>query len=141
MSHCSVGVDSTRVAAEFTALVGQPAHGVSLDFVTAASPTAQPTSSVTLKQGPKALLALDSVPGAGGTRWSILEAGPGFRGVQKADVASTDGVTFTGAVDGRDVVPFQQAGLGDARLRGRPVAPHRQAESLRGGSVPRFSRS
>ena len=122
VSHCSVGVDSTRVAADFTALVGRPAHGVSLDFVTAASPTAQPTSSVTLKQGPNALLTLDSVPGAGGLAVD-LEAGPGFRGVQKADVASTDGVTFTGAVDGRDVVPFQQAGLATLVFADGQMAP------------------
>lgn len=116
LSHCSVGVDSTRVAAEFTAQVGRSAHGVTLDFMTAASPAAQPTSSVTLKQGATALLTLDSVPGAGGLAVD-LEAGPGFRGVQKADVASTDGVTFTGAVDGRDVVPFQQPGSGRSSSR------------------------
>ena len=122
VSHCSVGVDSTRVAAEFKALVGRPAHGVSLDFVTTASPTAQPTSSVTLKQGPNPLLTLDAVPGAGGLAID-LGAGPGFRGMQQADVASTNGVTFTGAVDGRDVVPFQTAGLATLAFADGQTAP------------------
>ncbi len=139
VSHCSVGVDSTRVAAEFTALVGRPAHGVSLDFVTAASPTAQPTSSVTLKQGPNALLTLDSVPGAGGLAVD-LEAGPGFRGVQKADVASTDGVTFTGAVDGRDVVPFQQAGLGTLDFADGQLPPTVKLKASVKGALRRLTK-
>ena len=139
VSHCSVGVDSTRVAAEFTALVGRPAHGVSLDFVTAASPTAQPTSSVTLKQGPNALLTLDSVPGAGGLAVD-LEAGAGFRGVQKADVASTDGVTFTGAVDGRDVVPFQQAGLGTLVFADGQMAPAVKLKGSVKGALRRLTK-
>jgi hypothetical protein len=110
LSHCSVGVESTRVAAEFTAQVGRPKNGVTLDFVTAASPAAQPTSTVTVKQGPNTLLTLDSSAGAGGLTID-LGTGVGFSGVQSADVASSDGVTFSGAVDGRAVVPFQTAGL------------------------------
>jgi hypothetical protein len=110
LSHCSVGVESTRVAAEFTAQVGRPANGVTLDFVTAASSAAQPTSNVTVRKGANTLLTLDSAPGAGGLTVD-LATGVGFSGVQNADVASTDGVTFSGAVDGRDVVPFQAAGL------------------------------
>jgi hypothetical protein len=139
VSHCSVGIDSTRVAADFTALVGRPAHGVSLDFVTAASPTAQPTSSMTLKQGANPLLTLDSALGAGGLAVD-LAAGPGLRGMQKADVASTDGVTFTGAVDGRDVVPFQNAGLATLVFADGQTAPTVKLKASVKGALRRLTK-
>ncbi len=138
VSHCSVGV-STRVAAEFTARVGRPANGVTLEFVTAASQAAQPTSTVTLKKGPQALLTLDSASGAGGLTVD-LEAGSGFRGVQKADVASTDGVTFSGAVDGRDVVPFQKAGLATLVFADGQKAPAVKLKASVKGALRRLTK-
>ena len=138
VSHCSVGVESTRVAAEFTAQVGRPANGVTLDFVTAASPAARPTSTVTVKQGAHALLTLDSAPGAGGLTVD-LEAGVGFRGVQTA-VASTDGVTFSGAVDGRDVVPFQSAGLETLVFADGQMAPAVKLKASVKGALRRLTK-
>ena len=139
VSHCSVGVESTRVAAEFTAQVGRPKNGVTLDFVTAASPAAQPTSSVTVKQGPNTLLTLDSAPGAGGLTID-LETGVGFSGVQNADVASTDGVTFSGAVDGRDVVPFQSAGLATLVFADGQMAPAVKLKGSVKGALRRLTK-
>jgi|GEM_PF-2328269 len=102
-SGCAVtrSGSSLIIAAPFTV------HGQRflVNIESAGSPTGPRTASVTLSHGHRTLLSSQSSFSAG-TFTLTTQFGAAFHGVRSIDLASTDGKTVTGTIDGRALKPF-----------------------------------
>jgi hypothetical protein len=80
-------------------------HRLKLDLMTAGTPTGPRTSSLVLSRGRTVLLqSHGSISAAGFTL--TIEFGAAVRGIRTIELASADGRTVTGTVDGRALAPF-----------------------------------
>jgi hypothetical protein len=105
------GVDSVASGGALVTTIPANVGGrrYKLEVTTVAAPDMPRSSTLVLSTGHRTWMRSEATASGSGFTLTV-ELDAGARGVQRMELASTDGVTATGTVDGRALVPFAVGG-------------------------------